>query len=136
MEQVFKSKLGLEVTLPIVIILVLDTYLTLSSVWWPSTLVVIGIWAFMIYLYFETKYTITADQKLLIKCGFLVSESIEIAKISRISSTRTWVAAPAFSLDRLRIFIGENATAVISPDDKKRFLSALKDCNPAIEIDL
>ena len=136
MNHVFRSKLGLEIALPIAGILLAETTLMVVGGTWPGVMVVAGVMSFISYLYVETKYIITLDDQLHIRCGFLINETVSIPQITRVAATRTWLSAPAFSLDRLEIFTGENAVAVISPADKSKFVHALLLRNPAIQVHL
>jgi hypothetical protein len=91
---------------------------------------------FFIYLYHSTEYIITNDKVLLIKCGFLINERIDVKTINKIKKTRTILAAPAFSFDRMQINFGLYQSVVISPKDKDNFLQQLLLINPEIEVEM
>lgn len=91
---------------------------------------------FFIYLYLSTEYIITNDNGLLIKCGFLINERIDIKAINKINKTRTILAAPAFSFERIQIYFGLYQSVVISPVNKDNFIKQLLLINPEIEIEI
>jgi len=56
---------------------------------------------------------------------------VPVADIRSITPTRSALSSPALSLDRLRIDYGRKAI-MVSPEDPKRFIEALRAKNPAI----
>jgi hypothetical protein len=68
------------------------------------------------------------DQHVIVRHG-LMRERIPLTEIARVEPTRTRVAAPALSLDRLEIVYGDDVfhAAVISPADREAFLAELAD---------
>lgn len=56
---------------------------------------------------------------------------VAIGEIRSITPTRSAVSSPALSLDRLRIEYG-GKTILVSPEDPKRFIEALRAKNPSI----
>jgi hypothetical protein len=91
---------------------------------------------FFVYLYVSTQYIITPDERLIVNCGFLMHEEMDIKSISRISATRSILAAPAFSFDRMIISEGLFHSVVISPVNKDVFLQKLVMINPEIDIEI
>jgi hypothetical protein len=89
---------------------------------------------FFTYMYLSTTYTI-GEGELHVRSGFVLKERIEITKITRISRATDFLAAPAFSFDRLVIRYGNNRSILISPKGRKAFLDDLVTINPAIAID-
>ena len=73
----------------------------------------------------------------MIDAGTLVIRSsvfswrVPISEIRSITPTRSALSSPALSLDRLRIEYGGKAI-MVSPEDPKRFIEALRAKNPAI----
>ena len=102
-------------------------------------LVIIGsisvVCAFTLHLFFKTCYTIE-HKKLKIRCGFLSYQPIEIGTIKKITSTKSLVASPAPSFDRIEIKYGKFDEVIISPKDKLSFAADLKNINPKIKITL
>lgn len=86
----------------------------------------------LLVLFFNIKYTLTAD-RLLVKNGFF-TQSILLEDITYITPTKSMLSAPALSLDRIEIK-HKGGSIVISPKDKDRFYHALQERIPALEID-
>jgi hypothetical protein len=77
-------------------------------------------------LAYPVYYEITASD-LFIRCGWLKFQ-IPLSTIDMVRPTRNPLSAPAWSLDRLRIDYrknDKNRLALISPENKSRFLSEL-----------
>lgn len=91
--------------------------------------------AIFLGLYLTTFYSITDSGKLFVQCAFLINEQIDISSIKKITNTRTLMAAPAFSFDRMHISYGADNGIVISPKDKKAFILALKNLNKEIIVE-
>ena len=77
----------------------------------------------------STYYVIEGDT-LLIRSG-IVRWRVPIRSIRSITPTRSALSSPALSLDRLRIEYGGKAV-MVSPEEKQRFIEALRAINPAI----
>lgn len=77
----------------------------------------------------STYYAIEGDT-LLIRSGFM-KWRVPIRDIRSIAPTRSALSSPALSLDRLRIQYG-GKTIMISPEEKQRFIEALRAINPSI----
>jgi hypothetical protein len=93
------------------------------------------IFAFILYLFFNTIYTIESN-KLKIKCGFISYKPIAIDKITEISRTRNIFSSPAPSFDRIKIKYGKFYEIIISPKDKFDFSEYLTKLNPKIKNNL
>ena len=76
-----------------------------------------------------TYYVIDAGT-LLIRSSFFTWR-VPIAEIRSITPTRSGRSSPALSLDRLRIEYRGKAI-MVSPDDQRRFIEALRAKNPSI----
>lgn len=85
----------------------------------------------IIYLFYDTKYTINHNL-LKIKLGPFYNQEIDINTIKRITKTRSFLAAPASSLDRIKIEYGKYDSVIISPKDKQNFIIDLMKINPKI----
>ena len=90
---------------------------------------------FIVHMFSTTYYTIEGDS-LKIKCGFLYNQTIPIAAIRKIESTRNPLSAPALSLDRLEISYGKWDSVLVSPRGHRGFAQHLKELNPTIELNL
>ena len=86
----------------------------------------------LLVLFFNIKYTLTADT-LLVKNGFS-TQSISLEDITHITPTSSTLSAPALSLDRIEIRY-EGGSIVISPKDKDRFYHAIQERVPALKTD-
>ena len=86
----------------------------------------------LLVLFFNIKYTLTADT-LLVKNGFS-TQSISLKDITHITPTNSTLSAPALSLDRIEI-IYKGGSIVISPKDKDGFYHAIQERVPALKTD-
>ena len=135
MKKIYKSKVEIVIAIPVAIALVvIETLMILNRVW-PLAILILVITAFLLYLYAGTIYEFTGDEKLRIRSGFLYDREIYIQSIKRIRETRNHMASPALSADRLEILFNRYDRVLISPDEKKQFISALKDVNPRIMVE-
>ena len=118
MAKIYKSKLGLELVIPIALILGTVLFLTVSGeTSWLGVLILSLLILFIIHVFLTTYYTIDGNF-LFIKCGFLYNSKIDIHTIRKIAETNNPMSAPATSLDQMD------------------FIAALKSINPTIEIQL
>ena len=85
-------------------------------------------------VWFRTGYYISNGQ-LIAKIGPFVHSKIAIDKITEISKTNSWISAPATSLNRLAIKSNDVLLVMVSPEDQKGFIEALKTRNPNINMD-
>jgi len=141
----YKAKVDLALFIPIVGIMLGSTLLTiilpLKQPDPTGKLVGFGIAVLMlvctvlcIQLFLATYYAIERDM-LTIHGGWLYKrKKIPIASIRKIEKTRTFVSAPAPSLDRLEIFYNRFDSVVISPEDKAGFIAELTKLNPEIVV--
>lgn len=84
----------------------------------------------LLVLFFNIKYTLTADT-LLVKNGFS-TQRISLKDITHITPTSSILSAPALSLDRIKIRY-EGGSIVISPKDKDRFYRAIQERVPELK---
>src|SRR6185436_12660669 len=83
--------------------------------------------------FFETllrTYYVVEPPELVIRSSFFTWR-VPISEIRSITPTRSPASSPALSLDRLRIDYGTRAI-MVSPDDPRRFIEALRAINPSI----
>ena len=133
MKKVYKSKIGFELVIPILLVVIFSFYNIIVEQKISGILILIFVLAFISYIFLSIKYTII-DKNLNIKGGFLVNENIDIAKINKIEKSFNILAFPAASLDRIEIKYGNGNSILISPKHKSEFISDLKKINPNIEI--
>ena len=134
----YKSKINVTllifVTLCLVVLPVLPLLIgsaTASEMWFIAIYCPLAI-AFEAYLYTSTYYTISSDT-LTVK-SILLCEKININDITKISHTRTWLSAPALSLNRIELRYKRGHAIVISPRNESCLISQLRTINPSIEI--
>lgn len=133
MDSVYKSKVDIWLVcliLAVAIISILPVLLFAFS--WIAVFVSLGLFIFILYCFFSTKYIIT-NNILNIKCGFFINEKINIANIVKIAPIKSIIASPAASLDRIGIYLTKQHTPIIiSPKNKRKFIDNLKSINPNI----
>jgi len=130
---VFKSKVGLEILVPILLVVGgLSIFYVLKGYW--GAFVINVLTASFVYHIMKTTYYVIGDGILTVKCGFLVNKKIEIATIRKIAETRNPISSPALSLDRLEIFYNKFDSILVSPEDKAGFIALLKSMNNGIEV--
>lgn len=127
----YRSRISYWILLPILFLVSLEGVIMALTGLWLGILASLAFIILILYLYLDTYYVIGAGV-LKIRGGFLVKEHIQIETISRIEETRDPAAAPALSLDRLRIYY-LHKTILVSPSDKEGFVLELQKNNPAIE---
>lgn len=129
----FKSKIDLSIVIPLSIlfggILIRSVY---DRIWILFAIMFFTI-AFIVHMYLTTFYSIE-NEKLIIKCGFLINVSVDIQNIKRVSESHNIMSSPALSFNRLEILYNKFDAILISPKDKKRFIEAIQKINPQIEI--
>ena len=143
MQKIFKSKIGLELVIPLVLVFGTVFFLTIKdNSSWLGLAILLPLVLFIVHLFMNTYYTIDGNY-LIVKSGFIINKTIDIKQIKidikqikKISETRDPISAPATSLDRLDLAFGTSGHVLISPKLKKEFIEALVMLNPAIEIKL
>lgn len=131
--KVFKSKIGLELFIPLILIfgfLLFQAILSNNMVAIVISIVVIGL---VLHLFLTTTYTIIGNV-LNIKSSFLINKNIAISSITKISKSNNLLSSPAMSIDRLEIIYNKIDTILVSPNSKKYFVEALLAINPNIEV--
>lgn len=133
--KIYKSKIGLELVVPVVIILGGTSLIMIYQKVWPGLIINLSVIVFLWYTLKTTMYTIK-DNKLLVRCGFFVNEAIKIESIKKVSETKNMISSAAASLDRLEILYNKFDSILISPKEKMKFIEHLLSINPAIQIKL
>lgn len=134
----FRSKLGLELIIPISIVIGGLGFLMAYQKIWPGLTVVLSVTVFITFIFLTTYYQVEGAV-LKIKCGLFFNLKVDIYAIRRISETNNPLSSPATSLDRLELkFLKNNKieTVMISPKDKSAFIKMVTDINPAIDVRL
>jgi hypothetical protein len=133
--KTFKSKIGMELVIPIALILGINLLVMAYLKIWPAVIILLLVAVFIVHLLLTTYYQINGDS-LKIKSGLIYSSIIDIRNIKRIVKTRIFISAPATSLDRLEILYNKFDMVIISPEDKDNFVKELIGINPDIEVKL
>lgn len=131
--KIYKSKIGLELVIPLAIIFGYMLYNGVHSKKTSMVLVGIAAIAFIVHMFSTTAYTVDRES-LRIKCGFFIDKSINISGIQKISESYNPLSSPAASLDRLRI-VYRGGEILISPKEKSDFINDLTRINPSIEVE-
>ena len=130
----YKSKIGLELVIPLT--LIFGTTLFLQLIVEQNLLaiaIVVLIIILIVHMFVTTHYSINGDI-LEIKCGFTFKETVDIKTIKSISETNTILSAPATSIDRIEIQYGKFDSVVISPKQKLEFINDIVAINPAVVV--
>ena len=107
---------------------------------WPTYLGTMGLCllgpAIMFVLAYPIRYTLTGDT-LLIRSGMVLRWRIPISGIEGIEPSRTILASPAWSLDRIRITYRDTSAGkqemFISPKNRELFYEAILERAPVLE---
>jgi membrane protein YdbS with pleckstrin-like domain len=101
------------------------------------SIVVAAVAASVLVLYglaiFPTNYTMRPDA-LTVRSG-VIRTSIPYQEIRQVRGSRSWLSAPALSLDRLQITYGSSRTTLISPRNRAAFLRDLSAHVPGLRFD-
>lgn len=100
---------------------------------WLGVCIVLPTAVFVIHLLTNTYYAINGSL-LIVKSGFIINTTIEIANIRKIEETKSMISSPAASLDRLEIFYNKYDSIIISPKNKAEFIAAILAVNNNIEV--
>lgn len=129
----YKSKIGLELILPISLLFGYALFLSILEKNWFKALIVLLILSILIYTFLSIHYKIE-QENLIVKCAFLTNVMIDINSIRKIVETYNPISSPAASMDRLEIFYNKYDSVLISPKKKTEFIEAILKINPNIEI--
>lgn len=89
--------------------------------------------ALLLWLWFDTNYKID-DENLIVKNGPFKS-TIDIKSIHKLRATKTLLAGPALSIDRIEIQYKRYDFVIVSPKEKNKFIESLLSKNTSIEVD-
>ena len=131
MKQIFRSKIGPEIVIPVGVLIGGLFIVLLVTKAWAGLIVISCIIAFITHMFATTYYIIDGNQ-LKVRSGFIINITIDINKITKIVPTRSILSSPAVSLDRLEIFYNKYDSVLVSPKDKEGFIAGLKAVNAGI----
>lgn len=92
----------------------------------------IALLLFIGFIWFFTRYTIEGE-KLIVKSGFM-KQTIDIQKITSLRNTKSIIAAPALSIQRLEINYHPYESTQISPKSRTLFVENLQKINPETQV--
>lgn len=130
--QIYKSKIDWWLGLPLLYPIFRSIQSIIEGEWIGYMGIIICL-LFIVFISKSTRYIIT-ENRLIVKCMFIVNDSIEISKIRKIEKTNSILSSPALSLDRIAVFYNKYDEVYISPKDKQTFLEEILKVNPDIEI--
>lgn len=134
MKKTYRSKLGVETLIVLLIVMGIITVQTLSNeITWKSILLLLMVNTIILLSLFTFSYTIEGDE-LIVRYSIFYNHRIKIASISKIKETRTLLAGPAASLDRIAVSYGSYLPTILSPHEKKEFITHLLELNPNIKV--
>lgn len=132
--KTYKSKIGLELIIPLCILFSFTLFDLISRKIWIGVVIDLLIISIIIYIFQSITYKIE-NENLNIHCAFFLNKNIKIKTISKISETYNILSSPAAtSMDRLEICYNEFNSIMISPKNKEEFIQNLIKINSNIEI--
>ncbi|RYY91008.1 MAG: hypothetical protein EOO15_00260 [Chitinophagaceae bacterium] len=129
----FRSKVGLELIVPISVIVGGTGTLMIYQHIWAGLIFILLATIFIVHMIVTTCYIID-DETLIIKSGVFFKKSISINSIREIKATKNPISSPAASLDRLIITYNIHDNVIISPKEKNRLINSLLNINPSINV--
>ena len=129
----YKSKLGLELIIPLTLIFSYILFELVSNKVWIGIFIMILTIIFILYTFLSINYKIENDN-LNVKCTVLMNINIDVKSIRKIVETYNPLSSPAASIDRLEIFYNKFDSVLISPKKKKEFIEDILKINPNIEV--
>jgi hypothetical protein len=134
--KIFRSAISYGILIPLALIILVMLFIVLYHHEWVGIGAICFTLIIILPIYLQTYYTITADDKLKVKCGFLINITIDINTIKKIKKSKNPFSAPALSLNRIEIFYGKYDSVLISPKNRGEFAESLKQINPNIDLDV
>ena len=132
---VYKSKIGLELIIPLVLLLGTEAFIMIYKQLLGGLFIVLLVAAFISYV-FRSIYYVINNGSLEIHGSSLFYAAIDIASIKSVAETNNILGSPAASIDRLKIEYSKYDSVMISPRDKPRFINELVEINPAIKLEM
>ena len=129
----YNSKVGLELIIPVSILMFGGLMLASANKNWPVVSVIFLAMLFVLHVFLTTWYEVNGHM-LNVRCGFLINKDVDIRQIVSIKETYNPLSAPAVSIDRLEIKMSGKDSILISPLDKEGFINALLKVKPGIKV--
>lgn len=134
--KVYRSKIDAWFAIPLTVLLAAILVIAVWQGEWFVGLFLLLVIAFILQMLFTTYYTITDDNILKIRCGFLYKKDFPVSTIRKIEKNYLALSSPAASFDRLELFYGKYDSVLVSPKQKAEFIADLLEINPDITLDL
>ena len=128
----YKSKVGWGLVAFISIILGIEAVIFTYNRIWNGLILLFFITLLIVYAFLSIYYLVVGNE-LIVKSAFGMKVIVPIDSITKIKETKNLISSPAASLDRIEISYGKKAV-IISPQNKKEFISQLIALNPKIEV--
>ncbi|CAN5513670.1 hypothetical protein BH11BAC5_BH11BAC5_00600 [soil metagenome] len=129
----FSSKPGLEIFLPLAVVLLYCIYQATRHSNWMGLFIIVLVILFFVWLVRSTNYIISGEV-LQVKCGFFYEKIIDVNKIKTIKEVSHFFSSPATSINKVKIKYNDKESVAISPLHQADFITMLLHINPAIEI--
>ncbi|RYZ92137.1 MAG: hypothetical protein EOP47_30650 [Sphingobacteriaceae bacterium] len=135
-SKVYRSKVSFIIYLPLIFLAGITFTIWYNEKLSLTDVLIFGAIFLFLFSFFNTAYTITADNLLKIRCSILVNVKMDISSIHKITKTLSAVSSPALSFDRIEIHYNKYDSVIISPRNQAEFIDRLKAFNPTIEIEV
>lgn len=129
----YKTKIGLELIIPLAIIIGGTGILMAYEKIWIGLALIFLVIAFIAYVFLATYYQLD-NISLRVKCGIFFDRTINLDTIKEIKETNNPISSPAASLDRLEIRYNTYDAVIISPKEKGAFINNMTGSNPHIKV--
>lgn len=130
---VYRSKVDAWlVVVCVAVVAVCAVPMLVDEVSWVALVINLVVLAAVILPLFSIKYVID-DDKLTVSCLWIFTETFAVSKIESIRTTRTFLSAPAASVDRIEIKCGRRSV-IVSPLKREEFINHLCRINPDIVV--
>ncbi|GAB4028016.1 PH domain-containing protein [Spirosoma gilvum] len=133
--KTYKSKVGLELAIPLAGLLVAIGCLMIVKGLWAGAGIILFVSLSIAHLFLTTHYKLD-EYTLKIQSGFFFRKELPYTSIRKIIETRNPISSPALSLDRIEIVYNRFDSVLISPEDKMNFIAELLHRKPDIEVQL
>lgn len=130
----YKSKIGNEMLIILVPFLIGTLLLMLNLGNRLGMAIIILVILFTAYLFNSTNHQLS-DNQLFVKAGFLWNIKIDISSIKKITAIRSFISAPATTVERLEISYDKYDTVEISPLEREDFIQHLTKLYPNIQFE-
>lgn len=136
MPKRYRSKIAPAIAISLVLVFAGVEAMMLVYRIWPAALLVLAMVVAVIWLYFGTVYEICENKTLKVKSGFLGATVVPVDRITEIRPSRSSLAAPAWSANRLEIVYRPGTSLLVSPVRQELFIHDLLLLRPEIVVKL